>query len=50
MVQYQEFPKELSITFETMKLYLLKIFEKINSNLECHLDTLSSNPVDTNIM
>ena len=50
MVQYQEFPKELSITFETMKPYLLKIFEKINDNLECHLDALSSNPIDTNIM
>ena len=34
MVQYQEFPKEKDINFSTMQPYLLKIFDKINKNLE----------------
>lgn len=50
MVQYHNFPQEQDITFITMQPYLLKIFEKINSNLTCHLETLNNNPIEINIM
>lgn len=40
MVQYQEFPANINITFSSMSPYLLKIFEKINQNLYCHLEDL----------
>ena len=50
MVQYHNFPQEQDITFITMQPYLLKIFEKINNNLTCHLETLNNNPIEINIM
>ena len=50
MVQYQEFPQNLDLSFETLKPYILKIFDKINGNLACHLEDLSKNPTETRVM
>ena len=50
MIQYQEFPVDLDITFETMQPYILKIFDKINGNLACSIKDLSKNPIDTYVM
>ena len=50
MVQYQEFPQNLELNFETIKPYILKIFDKINGNLACHLEDLCKNPIETQVM
>lgn len=44
MIQNHSFPAEKDITFESMKPYLLNIFNKINDNLDSYLQQLENNP------
>ena len=50
MVQYHSFPEYNQINFVTMKPYILDIFDKINSNLQCSLENLEKNPAETFVM
>ena len=50
MVQYHNFPQNNQINFITMKPYILDIFDKISSNLQCSLQNLEKNPIDTYVL
>lgn len=50
MVKYQEFPDSQKINMQTMIPYLPQVFDKINDNLKCHIETLEKNPNDMYVM
>lgn len=44
MIEFHEFNKDKTITFNSLKPYMLDIFHKINGNLECYIEDLETNP------
>ncbi|MDD3149548.1 MAG: hypothetical protein PHV68_01845 [Candidatus Gastranaerophilales bacterium] len=50
MIRYHNFPVGSNISIETLSPYLIAIFEKIKGNLECYIEDLEEESVESLIL